>query len=503
MLDDLYQDETKAVLDDLQLRPVPRVTPGPDFWAGIASAAPRGAASGGVKVAASQAQLAEAYGNVVGAFDPFGASVINRTDPERVKKERADALKRIETGEFLQSDMADELRRVARSVRPDPETTGIAAQIVSGVAEIGTEAGVSTLLPGGAVAGVARAEMGATFTELRDQGVDPRTAGKVAAIHGFATAANVALPVAGGTLLRTLGLGLVGGPGGFIAENAAARKILKDADYGKLAEQYDPFDPLGLFVSSATAAVFGGMGYRGKVKGRATPEQVDAARVIVSRENDEAGRLSDPADLRSVDADRAAVDRAAEQMALGKRVEVSDTLGVSERAAERTRAIERGEVRPDDPEATVRMDPEGKLAEFVRTVRETAEAELAPFRKEIEAAQRAVTQPIESREPNAVPEGATKPTEPAGAAAGEGAVAPAEGAAPAKAAPAGEPQPGAQHVSAAETAIEANPNLEVEFGDGRRMKIGEALKVIQDEAKAEIADANLFQVAAACAIGSV
>lgn len=329
MLDALYQDGTTKVLDDMQARPgrAPDVQPG--FWGGVATAAPKGVASGALKVGATQGNILKAFGTVVGAFDPFGASIINRTDPERVKQERADALKRIESNQLLQSDVADELRRMASRMKPDAQTVGFAGQAVFGVTDFVTQAAGNYMMGGplAAAGGTALSEGGATYDELRGKGVDQATAAKVAAVRGVASAATVALPVAGATWAGTAGLIAAGGPGTYIAENLAAREILKAADYTKLAEQYDPFDPLGLTVATGAAALFG-VGARVLGKAKPAPEQVDAAHVIVAREVADQQTLAKPGDLVADGADRMARERAETQMAAGERVDVADVAPV-------------------------------------------------------------------------------------------------------------------------------------------------------------------------------
>jgi len=355
MLDALYQDSTNRALDDVQARPGRPPEPSPGFWSGLLTAAPRGVASGGMKVGATQANVAEGYGTIIGAFDPFGASIINRRDPETVARERADALKRIEDNRLLQSDLADALRQQARQTRPDPATTGFAAQAVFGITDFVTQAAASYTMGGplASAGGTALSEGGASFDELRAQGVDVRTAAKVAAVRGGAAAVTVALPVAGSTLARTAGLVAAGGPGTYVAENLAAREILKAADYSKLAEQTDPFDPLGLTVATGAAALFGFGSYglramraaRQAEQGRAggtepaadqpaqrvpTQDEVDAAHVVLAREVADAQTLARPGDLAGDAVDAAARERAEVQMAAGERVEVADVVNLRE-----------------------------------------------------------------------------------------------------------------------------------------------------------------------------
>lgn len=144
----------------------------------------------------------------------------------------------------------------------------------------GQLAAADPVLAGGAAFGAS--EGAATFDDLTRQGVDRDTAMKAAAVSGIAGAAGVALPLVGSTTGRTIALALAGGPGGFMAQQAATREILKRADYGEVAKQFDPFDPTGLLLSTLLPAPFAAIGIRRNIKAAraaAAQEHVDAAMV--------------------------------------------------------------------------------------------------------------------------------------------------------------------------------------------------------------------------------
>ncbi|HAV37456.1 MAG TPA: transglycosylase, partial [Massilia sp.] len=79
------------------------------------------------------------------------------------------------------------------------------------------------------------------------------------------------------TLAQTAGLVAAGGPGGFIAQQAASKAILENAGYDKLADQYDPFDPVGLAVSTLVPSAFGAYAMRGARARAANPAPADPA----------------------------------------------------------------------------------------------------------------------------------------------------------------------------------------------------------------------------------
>lgn len=180
---------------------------------------------------------------------------------EQLQAGQAEGMRQIATGEAMTSDIGDAFRQVQKDARPDPVTAGTAERLVFGVAEpmlklIG--AGV-TMGPIGL--GAASAEMGMQQSDdLRQQGVDPLTRTAVGAVTAATTGASVALPLAGPTLKATAGLYLAGGPGGYMAQQAITAKILEHAGYDKIAEQFDPLDPVGLAMSSLIPLPFAAHG---------------------------------------------------------------------------------------------------------------------------------------------------------------------------------------------------------------------------------------------------
>ncbi|MFX6949717.1 hypothetical protein ABTH81_21820, partial [Acinetobacter baumannii] len=60
-------------------------------------------------------------------------------------------------------------------------------------------------------------------------------------------------------------------------QQAATRSILQNAGYDKIAEQYDPFDPVGLAVATLIPAGFGAYASRGLRGARPVAAPVDAA----------------------------------------------------------------------------------------------------------------------------------------------------------------------------------------------------------------------------------
>jgi hypothetical protein len=140
-------------------------------------------------------------------------------------------------------------------------------------------AAVGTMGPAGAIP--LGLEEGNTATQkLRMDGVDTETAVKTGAVQGAFAAAGAVVPLGGKTVMQTLGLIGVGGPGSYIAQEALSRQILEKAGYANEASLHNPFDPLGLALSTLIPGGFGAVHMRG-VKARG--EAVTAGRVPLAQ----------------------------------------------------------------------------------------------------------------------------------------------------------------------------------------------------------------------------
>ena len=348
MLDDLYQADTDAAISDLVRRPPAPRPQSTKFSAwGLLTAAPRGIGAGSNETAGGVADVLGAFGQVMGATDARSSMFSAQTEEQR-KQEESARRKMLDKG--LDFDAGDNFRSVAREWMPDPTTAHVAEQTVFQLARFGTKA-VTAVATAGPVAGPALVGLDESLTtadDLKRQGVDAETRMQVGAVAGVAGALGVALPVAGKTAVQTAALVATGGPGAFIAQQAATRQILQDADYSQIAQQYDPLDPVGLAVSTLVPAGFGLWAMRGMRKGpakagepspageappdvapvqdsvqteparpRPTPEQVDAARVEMLTQHMESSGLYRPEDARAAAMHVEAFARAMDDLGAG------------------------------------------------------------------------------------------------------------------------------------------------------------------------------------------
>ena len=244
---------------------------------------------------AVKAAAAETLGTVADVVKGYGAAgaIVAEADPvaraalgaERIKAGADEGRAILASDEAMTSDIGTSFRNVAESLRPDPATASTAEKVVFGAVRPLAKLGLGAAF-GPIGIGFASAEEGVTQAdELRRQGVDMPTRTAVGAVTAGFTAASAYLPASGQTIKSTAALYLAGGPGGFVAQQALTRQILERADYGQIAQQYDPLDPMGLAVSSLVPLPFAVWGAARAMRAGSPdvatpavqPETVDAA----------------------------------------------------------------------------------------------------------------------------------------------------------------------------------------------------------------------------------
>jgi len=303
MIDGLLQDSIDKTLDDRQARPVaaPKQQSGFSVWNTI-KAPVVGAAAGGVEAGGFGADVLGAFGQVQAGYGAMADPSLLLSPDEMQKRRDAgeQAREQVQSGEAFSTDIGTGLRTTARSMLPDPATSNVVEQTLFQLGRFGGKA-VGYSLAAGPVLGATLVAGDEALTEadrLKAEGVDIETRTKVGAVAGLAAGAGVALPVAGRTIAQTAALVVAGGPAAYIAQQAASREILKSADYTKIADQYDPFDPVGLAVSTLIPAGFGAWAARG-MRGAAKPAPAGdaaASRALVDMAGNErkALRYDDP-----------------------------------------------------------------------------------------------------------------------------------------------------------------------------------------------------------------
>lgn len=394
MIDDLFSADTDAAARDRIAKPLPPKPAETKFSAWRTITAPvRGVVEAAAQGLASTAEVIGGYGQVLGAYpEAVGYS------PTGEARKQADAArsKLLTGGVDLNNDVGDALREAGRSYRPDPTTAHAAEQLVYGFARGASKVvgGAVTMGPAGVL--MAGAEEGLSAADdLRAQGVSFGARSAAGAVQG-AGLALAALPAVGQTLKATAGLYALGGPVGFVAQQAATREILQGAGYEQIGAQFDPFDPVGLAVATLLPAGFAWHGMRQQKIARAVAslpdlppradaapvaeavppaqfpgrpsavadavrayptEAVDAARVVLLAERRAVANPGAPDNLRAMDQHEAALARAEEQINAGERVAVEDVApsiaprGAAVRIIESTDAGPGGQIN-----GTLRVD---------------------------------------------------------------------------------------------------------------------------------------------------
>jgi hypothetical protein len=284
MYDALFPEQTeKSLLTSVPTRPQPR-----GIWGNL----------GGALKAIAPVAVAE----TARAVDAFRGAV---------GLSGGDSVESMQAG---MPSLSTSIGRDIKRITPDPETTGEASNIVFGFSKI-----IAKALPLGVVGGLPAAAVGTGFIEgtadalrLQDEGVDAKTAAKVGAIKGVATGVGIALPIAGKTLGQTAALVLGGGPASFMAEQQASKLILDSADYGAIARQYNPFDPVGLTISALVPGAVAGVVHTGRARGARTAAAQASEAARVAQENLVANQriLDEAAAASAAQRDAMAVSRA-------------------------------------------------------------------------------------------------------------------------------------------------------------------------------------------------
>lgn len=273
MIDAMFQTGTDQALDD-QIARRPAFKPDePGFSVlGLGRGAVKGVGGGVANTLAFGAELTGAFGDVAGAGG-FNQGGMFSTPTAQEKLEQDAAAKRLrEQGPEFSNEAGDSFRQRGKDIMPDPTSTHASEQVVAGVAQFATQAIGYAATTGPAAPFLLAGDVGmAEADKLKQQGVDLGTRTKAGAVAGAVAGVSIALPVAiPGSVAKTAALVVAGGPGGFVAQNAAERAILNNAGYEKIGSTYDPLDPVGLTLATLVPAGFGAVAVRG-ARAKAAP----------------------------------------------------------------------------------------------------------------------------------------------------------------------------------------------------------------------------------------
>lgn len=263
MIDTMFQEGTDLALDDRVMRPILRPE-APRFSLGrTAAAVPRGLGAGALEVGAFASEVAGAFGQ---AAERISYSLLPVSNENQRAFKEAGRAKSIDWN----TTEGEVLRTAARDIMPDAGTAHESEQLVAGLSGFALK-GISYTLAAGPAGGAALLGGDAGLSEadrLKAQGVDLTTRTQAGAVAGTIAGVSMLFPMTGPSALYRFGVGAGTGAAGVVGQAVAEREILRAAGYDKLADTFDPLDPVGLAVG---ALVPGGLG---AVLGRAKPKPV-------------------------------------------------------------------------------------------------------------------------------------------------------------------------------------------------------------------------------------
>lgn len=256
----MFQSGTDQALDDQLQRPRAAVPTAPGFSFMDLVASPfQGLGGAGAKTLAFGAEITGAFGQVAGAYPELMGPIT--LSGEQKKQAEAQRRKLLTVGVDYSSEAGDIFRQRARDIMPDPATTHASAQIVAGLTEFMTQAVGYTATMGPAGALLLGADVGLSESDrLKAQGVDLATRTKAGAVAGVVAGGSVVVPMSGATALTRFAKGAGVGEASMIGQSAAEKAILQNAGYDKIADTFDPLDPVALamgLVPGVLGAKFG------------------------------------------------------------------------------------------------------------------------------------------------------------------------------------------------------------------------------------------------------
>ena len=215
----------------------------------------------------------------------------------------------------------EDIKPIQEALTPDPGSVSNAGRFISGIAGF---APALALGPAGVLllAGQSAINTGA---ELVDQGVKPEVATGAAVLVGATGAAMAGLPTAGKTWGKTLALASLNPVLG-AASTEAEKKLLESTGYGKLAESYDPFDPVARGIDATLGLAFGAMGKYSEARREMLTKTKDSIDTMASWQRMFKDTPFDITDLKTADLGYKAMQKALADISVGKPVDLSGVV---------------------------------------------------------------------------------------------------------------------------------------------------------------------------------
>lgn len=257
MIGSMYQDDIDRSLDEQQRSPDPDLFSKPGIFTGFWRSA-GGLLAAPLEAGAARADQAKGFGQVMAATGAISGGGMFSLPSDAERKQNTAAYNKLMTeGVDVSSAAGDAMRVKAKSFMPDPQSTGVAGQILGGLLDFGIQGAAAMAGGPGGLVGFGVDQALNESDKLKQQGVDLGTRSTAGAIKGLTDAASMILPVTGPTAAIRAVKGAAGGVSSAVAQSAAERFVLQHGGYDKISSQYDPFDPLTIAISALVPAGLG------------------------------------------------------------------------------------------------------------------------------------------------------------------------------------------------------------------------------------------------------
>lgn len=307
-LDDRGADEIDARAAD---GGVPFLPAGPSFFEGAPSSALKGLVRGSVAK---------------------GALLLGDALTPTLKPSAKALDKRLGTG--LDAWLDEQQRRNRQAMdelKPDPHTTGFAAQVLGSFLDIGSSAALFTPEGAAILEGYSRKQ------ELESQGVSPDVATAGGTISGLATLVGVKAPVTLGraavgqgpvAVAKNMGYGAAANVSAGVAERGTMRDLLERTGFQDQAKLFEPYDEQAMLAEIALGALFSGTAaaieLRSTTHGQRAVDAALTAKAAHHQAIDTAPGI--PTSARAAAAHAQAIDIAMDQALKNEPVNVGDVL---------------------------------------------------------------------------------------------------------------------------------------------------------------------------------
>lgn len=357
MIDAMFQTGTDKALDDQVQRPRPVAPVTNSFsFTRLLKAPGKGVGAGVAESIAFGSEVAGAFGQVLGATGTdSGGGMFSTQNPAEAKQSQAAREKLLTTGIDYSNEAGDNFRERAKAIMPDPETAHTSENIAAGLFRFGTKA-VGYTVAGGFVPGATLLGFDEGLTEadrLKQMGVDEDTRTQAGAVAGGVAGVSVLIPMTGATAATRFIKGVAAGEGTMIGQAFAEKAILANAGYDKIANTFDPFDPVSLAVGLVP-------GVLGAKFGRPAAKRIDTLKTEADALN--AAKLDPTEQARSDAFERSAANLRELEAAVkaekdpGARLLLVDELEKQRTAARENFVKDQMRAEPDlEPAARVRQ----------------------------------------------------------------------------------------------------------------------------------------------------